>query len=53
MADAVRNGRALPEILVPDGIDPEASIRIGDRHGDLLAVYRRDRTALRPEVVLS
>jgi tRNA pseudouridine55 synthase len=53
MADAVRNGRALPEILVPDGIDPEASIRIGDRYGDLLAVYRRDRTALRPEVVLS
>jgi tRNA pseudouridine55 synthase len=53
MADAVRNGRTLPEILVPDGIDPDASIRIGDRRGDLLAVYRRDRTALRPEVVLS
>jgi tRNA pseudouridine55 synthase len=53
MAAAVRNGRELPEILVPDGIDPESSIRVGDRRGDLLAVYRRDRTALRPEVVLS
>ena len=53
MADAVRNGRELPEILVPDGIDPESSIRVGDRSGDLLAVYRRDPTALRPEVVLS
>jgi tRNA pseudouridine55 synthase len=53
MAAAVRNGRELPEILVPDGIDPESSIRVGDRRGDLLGVYRRDRTALRPEVVLS
>jgi tRNA pseudouridine55 synthase len=53
MADAVRNGRELPQILVPDAIGPEASIRIGDRRGDLLAVYRRDRAALRPEVVLS
>lgn len=53
MADAVRNGRELPEILIPDGTNPESSIRIGDRSGDLLAVYRRDRTALRPEVVLS
>jgi tRNA pseudouridine55 synthase len=53
MAAAVRNGRELPEILMPAGVDPDASIRIGDRSGDLIAVYRRDRTALRPEVVLS
>jgi len=53
MADAVRNGRELPALLIPEGTDPESSIRIGDRHGDLIAVYRRDRTALRPEVVLS
>jgi tRNA pseudouridine55 synthase len=53
MADAVRNGRELPEILIPVDVDPESSIRIGDRHGELIAVYRRDRTALRPEVVLS
>lgn len=53
MVDAVRNGRELPEILVPDGIDPESSIRIGDRHGELVAVYRRSRNTLQPEVVLS
>ena len=53
MADAVRNGRELPAILIPDGTDSASSIRIGDRHGELIAVYRRDRTALRPEVVLS
>jgi len=53
MAAAVRNGRAIPEMLIPDGLEPDSSIRIGDRHGELIAVYRRDRTALRPEVVLS
>jgi tRNA pseudouridine55 synthase len=53
MVQAVRNGRELPEILLPDGTDRESSIRIGDRRGDLIAVYRRDRNALRPEVVLS
>ncbi|GMQ93879.1 MAG: tRNA pseudouridine(55) synthase TruB [Acidimicrobiia bacterium] len=53
MIAAVRNGREIPEILMPDGVDPDSSIRIGDRHGELIAVYRRDRTALRPEVVLS
>jgi tRNA pseudouridine55 synthase len=53
MADAVRKGRELPDILMPDGIDSESSIRIGDRNGDLLAVYRHDKSALRPEVVLS
>lgn len=53
MAEAVRNGRELPALLIPDGTGSESSIRIGDRHGELIAVYRRDRTALRPEVVLS
>lgn len=53
MAAAVRNGREIPEILMPDGIEPDSSVRIGDRNGDLIAVYRRDQTALKPEVVLS
>lgn len=53
MAEAVRNGRELPDILLPDGTNSDASIRVGDRRGDLIAVYRRDRNALRPEVVLS
>lgn len=50
---AVKNGRELPEILLPEGASSDASIRIGDRRGELIAVYRRDRSALRPEVVLS
>lgn len=53
MAAAVRNGRELPEILIPAGVDAESSIRIGNRHGELIAVYRRDQIALRPEVVLA
>jgi len=53
MAEAVRNGRELPDILIPDGAGSDASIRVGDRRGDLIAVYRRDRNGLRPEVVLS
>lgn len=53
MASAVRDGRELPEILLPSGTDADTPIRIEDRHGDLIAVYRRGDTALRPEVVLS
>ncbi len=53
MAQAVRNGRELPELLVPEAVGEDTPIRIGDRHGDLIAVYRRDRLSLRPEVVLS
>jgi tRNA pseudouridine55 synthase len=53
MAEAVRNGRELPDILMPDGAGSDAPIRVGDRRGELIAVYRRDRNALRPEVVLS
>lgn len=52
MARAVRNGRELANVLLPTGIDSESSIRIGDRDGELLAVYRHERNALRPEVVL-
>jgi tRNA pseudouridine55 synthase len=52
MARAVRNGRELADVLLPTGIDSESSIRIGDRDGELLAVYRHERNALRPEVVL-
>ena len=52
MAAAVRNGRELRDFLLPDGIDPGSAIRMGDRNGELLAVYRHERNALRPEVVL-
>jgi len=52
MARAVRNGRELNDVLLPQGVDSVSSVRIGDRHGELLAVYRHERNALRPEVVL-
>lgn len=52
MAAAVRDGRELPEFLRPEGVDAGSPIRISDRRGDLIAVYRQGRTALRPEVVL-
>ncbi|MCL1601859.1 MAG: tRNA pseudouridine(55) synthase TruB [Actinomycetia bacterium] len=52
MAEAVRNGRELSDVLLPEDVDPEVPVRIGDRHGELLAVYRHERNALRPEVVL-
>lgn len=50
---SVRNGRELPEFLLSETIADMESVRIGDRHGQLVAVYRRERNALRPEVVLS
>jgi len=52
MARAVRNGRELIDVVLPEGIDSESSVRIEDRHGGLLAVYRHERNTLRPEVVL-
>lgn len=52
MANAVRNGSELPDALLPAGIDSESSMRIEDRDGELLGVYRHERNALRPEVVL-
>lgn len=58
MAAAVRHGRDLPDLLVPDlfaeGSDEGASpVRITDREGKLIAIYRHDRSTLRPQVVLS
>lgn len=58
MAAAVRHGRDLPDLLVPDAIaegsDEGASpVRITDREGKLIAIYRHDRSTLRPQVVLS
>jgi tRNA pseudouridine55 synthase len=53
MANAVRNGREIPNALLPEHLHSETSIRIGDRTGVLLAVYRHEQNALRPEVVLS
>lgn len=58
MAAAVRHGRDLPDLLVPDlfaeGSDEGASpVRITDREGNLIAIYRHDRSTLRPQVVLS
>ncbi len=53
MVSAVKHGRELPDILMPDGMDPNSSIRIGDKQGSLVAVYRRGQTGLEPEVVLS
>ena len=58
MAAAVRHGRDLPDLLVPDSIaegsDEGASpVRITDREGKLIAIYRHDRSTLRPQVVLS
>jgi tRNA pseudouridine55 synthase len=52
MARAVRNGSELADVLLPETADSDSSVRIGDRHGELLAVYRHERNALRPEVVL-
>ncbi|TDI51945.1 MAG: tRNA pseudouridine(55) synthase TruB [Acidobacteria bacterium] len=58
MAAAVRHGRDLPDLLVPDlfaeGSGEGASpVRITDREGKLIAIYRHDRSTLRPQVVLS
>ncbi len=50
---SVRNGRELPEFLLPDGVGENETVRIGDRRGELVAVYRRHSNSLRPEVVLS
>lgn len=52
-AFAVRNGRELPVVLMPEAPEVDSCIRVGDRRGDLIAVYRRDLSVLRPEVVLA
>lgn len=53
MARAVRSGRELPGLLLGEGVPAHSPIRIADRQGELIAVYREEREALRPEVVLS
>ncbi|GMR02021.1 MAG: tRNA pseudouridine(55) synthase TruB [Acidimicrobiia bacterium] len=52
VAFRVRNGRELPLQMAPHDAPYEALLRIGDGEGNLLAMYRRDRKALIPEVVL-
>jgi len=52
MAFRVRNGRDLPSQMAPDDAPDDAFVRIGDRDGNLMAMYRREGTALVAEVVL-
>ncbi len=48
----VRNGRELPSHIAPDDIGTHGFLRISDRDGKLIAMYRDDRGALVPEVVV-
>jgi len=48
----VRNGRDLPNQMAPDNPGPDAVLRIGDRHGNLLAMYKKQQQGLVAEVVL-
>ena len=48
----VRNGRELPDQMAPDGAGVDTVMRVGDREGNLLAMYKKDGQALVPEVVL-
>ncbi|MFV2000635.1 MAG: tRNA pseudouridine(55) synthase TruB [Acidimicrobiia bacterium] len=48
----VRNGRDLPDQMAPDNAAPDAVLRIGDRHGNLLAMYKKQQRGLVAEVVL-
>lgn len=52
VAFQVRNGRDLPSQLAPDEARVETFLRIGDRDGKLIAMYKRDNGALVPEVVI-
>jgi tRNA pseudouridine55 synthase len=52
VAFQVRNGRSLPFQLAPHDIGPDELLRIGDRDGKLIAMYRRESGALVPEVVM-
>lgn len=52
MAFQVRNGRELPLHIVPDDSLTQEFLRISDRDGKLIAMYRDDRGALVPEVVV-
>jgi tRNA pseudouridine55 synthase len=48
----VRNGRELPSHIVPDGALTQEFLRISDKTGNLIAMYRDDNGALIPEVVI-
>ncbi len=48
----VRNGRDLPDQMAPDDADVDTVMRVGDREGNLLAMYKLEQQALVPEVVL-
>jgi len=48
----VRNGRELPSQVPLDEVHDGDIVRIGDRDGNLLAMYKREGETLVPEVVL-
>ena len=52
MAFRVRNGRELPSHVLPDDALTRELLRISDRDGKLIAMYRHDDGALVPEVVI-
>lgn len=53
MAAVARSGRDLPYFLGRDSKSSQSVVRIRDRDGELIAVYRQEQGSLRPEVVLS
>ena len=52
MAFQVRNGRELPSQIAPDDALGKEFLRISNRDGKLIAMYRDDHGALVPEVVI-
>jgi tRNA pseudouridine55 synthase len=52
MAFQVRNGRELPSHLALDDTLTQGFLRISDRDGKLMAMYRDDNGVLVPEVVI-
>lgn len=52
MAFQVRNGRELPSNVAPDDLRAQDFLRISDRDGKLIAMYRNDIGSLVPEVVI-
>ncbi|GMQ98545.1 MAG: tRNA pseudouridine(55) synthase TruB [Acidimicrobiia bacterium] len=52
MAFRVRNGRDLPDQMAPDDAVLDTVLRIGDRDGNLLAMYKKQQQGLVAEVVL-
>jgi tRNA pseudouridine55 synthase len=52
VAFMVRNGRELPSHIAPDDALTQDFLRISDRGGDLIAMYRDNDGVLVPEVVI-